>query len=341
MKALFFTDPHLRNYGSFPPFNRVEENGLTRELNNILAGFQFVAEKIDELRPQLVVLPGDIFHSPETIQVEALFASAQGLRLVRDACQRAGARFILFPGNHDTNNENLKITAVDNLAAWAEVHLEDNIIKVNHGGKTYKMGLLQYSSDVTKVVTTLRAFEKTCDFITTHMDFHNAMYDNGHRSESQIPSQYAVPIFAGDIHTASHVGSVYFIGSLVQNRFSRSDTDYVGGILVYDCETKEITRYPNKYSTHYVKIEAPEDLDNLSKDFNLVLQVKCELPDLKVLDGYEYVYIPVKSSRNSANANPTYRANTGTPFSMLKRFVSEHNPDVIDALDAVLNEGSA
>lgn len=336
-QILFFTDPHLRDFGSFPPFNQVESNGFTRELNNTLAGFSFVAAKIRELAPAAVFLPGDVFHTPEGLSTTVIHAASQALGFIRDACKEVGARFYLMPGNHDCLNEKLGIYSVSTLGGYAELVMKDTILKVPYGdNKVLKVGIVQYSSDEGHVIERLKKLSTMCDLIVTHLDFRGCEYENGWRSESVIPATFPIPIISGDIHTAQIVGSVYYIGSLTQGRFTQTHTDGVGGVLTYDAVTNDIARYPNTESYHYVKIESPEQINTLNPDYKVVLQVKCELEDRSILDNYEHIYIPFKKRENVETTS--FKLNFGSPFSMLKRFVADSRPEAVALLESIIQE---
>ena len=343
-RILFFSDTHLRDFGSFPPFNKVQENGFTRELNNILAGFDFVVDRILEVLPAAVILPGDIFHSPEALTTTTIAAAARAFRSIKDACNDVGARFIIMPGNHDCYSEALGIYSTSVLEGYGEMVTTDKVLKIQTGDKTWlRVGIVQFATDEERTIVQLKTMAKKCDIIVTHADFQGCAYENGWRSESIIPTNFPIPIISGDIHCAQQIGSVYYIGSLVQNRFTCRNLDQVGGVLVYDSSDQSFERFPNTASTHYLKIDEPEDLQVLiNTPFNAALQIKCELTPEEftgLVGDREYVYIPMKKrAKAEVGSQPGMKLNFGSPFSMLKRFVAESRPEAVEFLASTLPE---
>lgn len=339
---MFFGDTHLREYGSFPPFNQVEANGFTRELNNILRGFDFVVDKIKTEQPHHVFLLGDVFHTPEGVTTTTLHATAKALGDVKGVCAFMGAKFYLMAGNHDTQNEKLRITSTSVLSGFAQLLDKDTILKLHtpDDGEIYKIGVVQFSSDEEHIIPLLTKMSKSSDLIITHLDFQGCAYESGWRSESVIPTNFPIPIVSGDIHRTQRVGSVYYPGSLVQNRFTQTTSDGIGGVLTYDTKTGAFEHFPNTYSHHYVKIEKPEDFNGLDERFKYMYQIKYELEDRSFLEGLEHIYIPVAQAKvGDDNVDDSYlRLNVGTPFNMLKKYVSEHKPEAVNALESVLGE---
>jgi DNA repair exonuclease SbcCD nuclease subunit len=336
---MFFSDTHLKDFGSFPPFNKVEENGFTRELNNILIGFEWVAKQIIEYKPSLVMLLGDLYHTPEGLSTTVITASDRALTGIKNACAEVGAVFVITKGNHDVQNEPLGINSICTLGGYGTILLENTVYKLKDDNKITKIGVVQFNSDEDLITKDLRIMEKKCDLMVTHLDFKSAEYENGFKSESEIDANFSIPVVSGDLHATQRVGSVYYPGSLVQNRFTRNDTEKVGGVLMWDSATNEFLHLPNTASYHYVKIDDIIDLQKIDPKFNVILQIKCEVDDLSIFEGYDFIYIPVhKKNETGMDENTPTRLNFGTPFSMLRKYTSNNRPEAVEFLDSVIKE---
>ncbi len=331
---MFFSDAHLREVGSFPPFNKIEENGLSQELNNIILGFKFVADMVRKRKPKALFFLGDMFHTPEAIPTSVLSGAAQACALVRDACIEVGCKWYIMEGNHDILSDTFKINSVSQLCGYGEIIEEDGVIDIDG----FQVWVSKFNSDKEKVGASLEKGKKY-NLIVTHLDFKGARYETGKVSNSRVSPNLDVPCISGDIHLPQDIGDVSYIGSLVQNRFNRTDLDEVGGILIFNTETSKITRIPNKYSKHYVKIEDLSQLEGLHPD-RCVLQVKCPLPDeesVKLLEGYDYIHIPIPDYKEQVQVNKKIMS-MERPDKILRSFLADERPETVKLFDEVIED---
>lgn len=335
--VLVYSDPHLREFGSFPPFNRAADNGLTRELNNIVDGFKWVESQILKYKPTHVVLAGDVFHTPEGVPTTVLSAAAEALGGVHRACEQVEARHYIMPGNHDCASETQKIFLTSVLTGFGNV-LEEDVIVNN-------IGFVQFRTDKAEAIEALKFMcKKKPKLIITHLDFEGATYESGHGSKSQIPCEWPVPIISGDIHLPQTLGdnNVHYVGSLVQNRFNRQDLHKVGGAILYDLKTKKHTRLKNTGSKHYVKVLDLSKTKELDPE-RCVLQIRVpEITDQDIkkykLDRFEYVHVPesVAKTVERDEAATFVKSEFDSPIRMLKTFVEQDRPDAADLVESVI-----
>lgn len=332
-ELMFFSDSHLRDVGSFPPFNKIEENGLSHELNNIILGYKFVANMVVKRKPRALFFLGDVFHHPESVSTAALYGASIAWGMVRDACIEVGIPFYYFEGNHDILSDIFGINSVAILQGFGEWIKEDQVIDIDG----FRVWAAKFNSNKEKVAASLEKGKKY-DLVITHLDFKGARYETGKLSNSRISPNLDVPIISGDIHLPQDVGDVSYVGSLVQNRFNRTDLSAVGGVLIFNMETKKVTRIPNKLSRHYVKIEDLSQLDGLPPD-RVVLQVKCPLPDeesIKALEGYMYVHVPMPDFKEQVEVNKKIMS-MEKPDKILRNWLADEKPEIVSLFDEVFN----
>lgn len=343
-KILFYSDPHIREYGSFTPFNRIDSNGLTFELNNIIKGFQFVSDKIIELEPDLVFCLGDIYHNQETIATRALEAVHRCLILVKSACDKLGIPHYAIPGQHDTYAETSNAGGIFSIRPlfgyFTRIFYEkcSEVVGDRSHESSASIGVIPYMSDSGEFYYALVDLSQSSDLIVTHHDFAGARYENGHISEAPTSPDSSVPIVSGDIHLPQSVGNVTFVGSLIQHKFQQNKLNS-NGILFYDLEKGGFSRYFNNLSKHYVVVR---DLEKV-KDFNpnqVVLKVYSDLPREEVaplLKDYEYEYFPEAKKSNEVKTVYT-EFPSENPEAVLRGYIEKDNPDALEMYDQVMGK---
>ena len=139
------------------------------------------------------------------------------------------------------------------------------------------------------------------------------------------------------------IGSVLYVGSLVQHKFNKWDLKSAGGVLIYDFNSQQMRRIPNTFSKHYVKLDfdkLPDGKIQFPPD-RVVLQVFSEqhLEDIQSnLEGFEYYYIRKFQERNSTD-QPDMEVDIQSPSKLLREYVQHNNPDAIEQVDRVLKNG--
>ena len=326
MKGIVYTDVHLREVGSFPGFNAIDSNGLTRELNNILLGADFVADAIRQHDVDLVFCLGDLFHNTDFQTARTLHASHLFLGKIRSACELVGAEHYIIAGNHDTFSEECGITSISNLGFYfTEIVSEPTVVEI----RGFKVLVLPFSSNIDSIRDQIDSYQDSVDLIVTHMDFAGATYESGQQSNSMLSPESRVPIISGDIHMRSDVGNVHYTGSLIQNRFNRPDLSTAGGITLFD-EHGNFQDFRNTYSKHYVRVRDLEMISELNPD-EVVLQIITEEPKHvieQVAKGFEYTYIRKKADRVGAEQE-ILRSGIEDPKTLMRDFVKTDNPDAL------------
>lgn len=202
MKILCFSDLHCRDFGSYPPFNRIEENGLSKELNNILLGGKFVEEQILEHKPDIVFMLGDLFHTPDSLTATTIYAGNLLINGILDVCNSMSIKLRMIPGNHDVYNEKLKINHLSMFEGKRLiVHNEDECIRFPSGEA---IGIVQFRTNEGEAQLAINNMvEQKPDLILTHLDFGGAKYETGIRSRSLLNPDVGVTVISGDLHCFS------------------------------------------------------------------------------------------------------------------------------------------
>jgi DNA repair exonuclease SbcCD nuclease subunit len=335
MKILFYADPHFRENGSFIPWNKPAENGLSIELNNTIIGCHFVAEQIEALQPDLVFNLGDIFHPMESISVPTLHGTHLGLSSISKTCKKFEIKHYLIAGNHDIYSEVSGITSIAILSGYFDEIISTNEVLNND------IGIVPYHSKPEDVYTGLMEVSgilSTDGVILTHSEFSGSKYENNHEVESNLSPDFPIKIFSGHLHLPQTVGNATFVGSLVQHRFSQYGLNE-NGILTFDTESKEIKRFRNNRSKHYVVVK---DLD-AARDFDpqqVVLKVFSDRPKEEVeliLKDYEYAYFPVTEKKDDVQTTVT-DFQIEDPLSALKAHISQENPEALEIFEKVVKK---
>jgi DNA repair exonuclease SbcCD nuclease subunit len=332
MKILGYADIHLREFGSFSPWNKVDSNGLTLELNNIIKGCRFVANMIAELQPDMVVNLGDIFNNQETISVKTLHGVHLGLRMIHKACGRIP--HFAIPGTHDTYSEMQRIYSISPLQGYfTEIFTE---VKYVQNDSTAFIPYMSNPEEFYKAITSLKPSVK---LVFCHHDFAGAKYENGHESESLISPQLPFTVMAGDIHLPQSVGSVIYVGSLVQNKFQQYRLND-NGIIIFDTEKNEFIRYRNNLSKHYLVLDDLDILSELDPD-KVILKVISDISREeaeKILSKFEYVYFPKKAKKGDEEEKSYSDLNVENPVEALRNYVAKDKPEALEILDKVVRK---
>ena len=342
MKFLCYGDFHIRELGSFQPYNKIDErNGLTYELNNAILASEHVASVIVAEKPDVVVDLGDFFHDKNTITTKVLYAANICCNNIKEACEEVGAECYMLLGNHNLFNELNNINNCDILSGFFSVVNFPRII--DFAG--FKIGLVPYSSKPELVKQVLSDYSKECNLIFTHLEFAGCSYDSGKKAEFGYDPNLGIPCVSGHIHLRQEILDVVYIGSIIQNTFSTYSLENVGGVLVFnDAYPSEGKFYINDKSKHYVKVSSMDYfyniLDTLVNKSVLKVMLPKEVYDQhkELFDKFEHTFIP--SIKNRDNYNLTQYRIEGEdqtdPIVLLKTYVLERLPECMPLLDKIL-----
>jgi predicted phosphodiesterase len=332
-KILNTGDWHFKESGAFMAWKVYEENGLTKELNNILKGIEFVADTIRAEKPDLVTVAGDILHVPQYQTARVLVAVTRAFDIVFTACEEVGADLVIMKGNHDSLNENMNIHSLMPFKKYGT--LVDSKSEIWTKGKT-KVGLLPFLPEAEFYQEVLR-LEKQCDVVVTHYDFDGCSYESGQRKEGGVGTERECVFLASDIHLPQVVNQVHYAGSLVQNRFNRDNLDKVGGCSIYDTKTKEYRHLPNTYSKHYVRIKDINKLP-LFDHSKAIFQIFTDTSKEEIIKAYpdlEFQVLPPK--KEVSDVKVSYEdSDIPKPKEMLLGHIKAEEPEYHAIIEEIL-----
>lgn len=336
-KILFFSDVHIRETGSFLPWNQVVNGrGLTGEIENIMKGFKFISSQIVEHQPRLVIFAGDWHHTTDSITTMSLYASGLCHSMILDACEEVGCEFWMFSGQHDIYSEIYNITSIGVFSRSCK-YIPTEKIKDIDG---FKIGILPYLSCNELALSTLSDMSCKVDLISTHLNFGGSVFESGKVSDSILSPKLGVPCVSGDIHRQGAYQDVTYCGSLYQNKFAQDNTDHVGGVVLFDMNSKKIKSIPNTVSKHYVRVKDLKQVKKLDPD-KVVLQVvtsddKEEVSN--VCEDFEYMFIPRPTFEEEKEFDEDYvDTSLQTPKEIFRSYVEDDNPEAVKLFDRVMS----
>lgn len=116
MRIVHLADLHL----GFRAYNRVTSQGINRREADVFAAFKEALDKIIDLKPDLVLMAGDIFHVPRPTNL-AICQTQRELVRFREKCS---AEIVAIAGNHES------IKTADNRCILELLSLIPNITVV-------------------------------------------------------------------------------------------------------------------------------------------------------------------------------------------------------------------
>jgi hypothetical protein len=279
---------------------------------------------------------GDLYHLTEGQSTRTLHASDLALQKVKDACDEVGAAHDMIDGNHDLLSEQPIISAISNLKGYGNVIHE--VTHIDQNG--FNIAYLPGTDNIGLAFTRLSTAQQSADLICTHLDFQGCRYESGHPSESPLTPNWSKPIISGDIHLPQDVGSVHYVGALIQNKFYRTTLDQVGGVLLYDMETGKVTRVRNTYSKHYIKIIDGYDTD-LPAPEHSVLQVVSTATRDEVAEkykAYEHFHVPTMVTADETVKTNYSHFSLDNPEKLLRLHVNKERPEALDTYNEIMGK---
>lgn len=286
----YYGDLHLREKGSFTPYHRLSNRGLTYEIENQLTAADFLCREIERNNLEALFFLGDMFDDLNFISKRTMYACGLFLDKVSATCKKVGTKAYFVPGNHDTGLEvdGTLINYLKPLVGYGEI-IEDITEVTTSDGLVISM--MPFTKNSQKISDWLE-HAKDVDVLVTHLEFDGFSMDNGYPCLSGIKPVHRTPIVSGHLHKRqlNDIIDIYYPGSIIQNKFQMRDLSSTGGILL--SEGKKFHFIENDLSKHYVKVDDLNQLRHLNKDkclLNIVLEY--DLKDIKdQLEGFEYMY---------------------------------------------------
>jgi DNA repair exonuclease SbcCD nuclease subunit len=193
MKILVCGDPHLK----------VSTIEAARKF------LDFLLQTERDVRPDLVVILGDLFDTHAVLRVEILNLWVSYLQQVR-ALTADPRCHVLMVGNHDKAGPAANEHALVGLARF------DHVLVVDRPCTTAGMGFLPYYHTQEEFARAVRAIPADIDTLFVHNTFQGAQYENGFYDPDGFSLSLVERfsrVISGHVHKAQWVGNVYYVGS--------------------------------------------------------------------------------------------------------------------------------
>lgn len=215
----------------FPNFNRLDEFKAIID--------KFISE-MNQLKPDRIVISGDIVHSKTNISPEAKDITQYFLRLCCDVAEKV----IMIPGNHDLMENNKD--RLDSLTPIVNALNKSNLIYETKTKAIYDDNVIWaiYSILDDNEPPTINNPKGLPVFGVYHGHVNGMYNDLGHQFNSDVTINSfkgCKVVFAGDIHKRQILDDgntkVIMVGSMVQQNFFETVSSH--GYVIYDVETGE------------------------------------------------------------------------------------------------------
>ena len=277
MKILIYTDVHCSYNSSILPLYIEEETEFpkfTVRLRRVIETGRWLAGLAKENNVDCIVNGGDTFDST-MVKAEEL----EAIRRFFGYFEGLGVPHYVTVGNHEKVNDNFN--ASDVLSGYENVVVVDKPTKIND-----ELSILPYmdSNDIDTAL--LKSIANKV--LVSHIDIKESYIRDGVKLETGIRSEELAEHFEfvanGHIHIPNDLrtskNKVCNIGSVFSHSFS-DDQGYVPSAIIYDTETKQITRIQNPHAILFRRIEGfevpmefEEILDTYDCRFNYAFIVK-------------------------------------------------------------------
>lgn len=288
MKIFMYSDLHISKTSSILPLTSSNSKYTYRQ-NMIIETGKYLAEIIDEVKPDLIVNLGDTFdqHTITSYDIDVASEFFKCFRYIN-------IPHLVLVGNHEMINYDynaIKILSnIDNITVITEPSTVDlDFIASLHPDSAVTSQSANREMESTKIALMPYMEYKDIldfpdgDFLFSHIDIMGMKI----RGDYELPegisaeqlSKYKL-VFNGHIHKPSIKGNVVNVGSISTHSFS-DDNDAVPQCYVFDTDTLNLQTYKPTMCPLFRKVEvSTEDelvyyLNYLDKSYKYVLQVTC------------------------------------------------------------------
>ncbi|AFY73016.1 DNA repair exonuclease [Synechococcus sp. PCC 7502] len=244
MRVVHLADLHL----GFRAYNRVTSQGINRREADVFAAFREALEKTIALKPDLVLMAGDIFHVPRPTNL-AICQTQRELVRFRSLC---GAEIVVIAGNHES------IKTADNRCILDLLSLIPDITVVTSkpeavevcGGKVKVFCLPHNALERLDQVQIAPDAEVTYNLLMLHgtVDSDRINDYGGYdipEKVLQMPWDY---VACGHYHSYTHLGrNAYYAGAIERTSndiWKEAEEDK--GFIEFDLETHKAKFHPLK-----------------------------------------------------------------------------------------------
>ena len=287
MKIFMYSDLHISKTSSILPLTSSNSKYTYRQ-NMIIETGKYLANIIDEVKPDVIINLGDTFdqHTITSYDIEVASEFFKCFKYIN-------IPHIVLVGNHEMINYDynaIKILSnIDNITVVTEptsvdlslisVFSKDAAIVQSADNKVYsaKIAFLPYME-----FKDILDFPDG-DFLFSHIDIMGMKI----RGDYELPEGISVEqlskyklVFNGHIHKPSIKGNIVNVGSISTHSFS-DDNEAVPQCYLFDTETLNLQTFKPKMCPLFRKLsihnmeELNTQLHNLDTDYKYVIQLTC------------------------------------------------------------------
>ena len=335
MNILFFSDMHTKMFGSIPSWNRINQDGITEEISRFEKSFGFIKNSILQIKPDLVVFLGDIFHSLYSIDVTTLVKTVNCMNEIYEASKQVDSDFWIIPGNHDIRSSGIYSAEIFRCDKF----FNDPII---YNYKNVNIGIVPYIDPEHMMSHHLNSFSKKSDVIFTHALFKGSI---AKKTDFGFSALYDVMVISGHVHVPQVIHDVYYVGSAHQINPSEESKGIKHGIMTYNTDTSKIVRYGNDrvkeisviYGSSRNSINKLESSMNDGKFIKLVVTENDFDKLSNIVSDIEYMIVKVPEKQDNKKIE---QSEIKSPPDLIKDFFLENHPDLVNDMNSILVECS-
>jgi len=333
MNILFFSDIHAKMFGSIPMWNRINKNGTTEEMNRFINSFKFIENSISEIKPDLVVFLGDIFHSLYSIDVITLVNTVKCMNMIYEVSKDIGSEFWIIPGNHDIRSNGIYSTEIFKCDKFFN---SQTIFEY----KDFKFGIVPYSDPEYLMAEQINKFSVKSDIIFTHALFKGGIQN---KSDFGFSPSIGLPVISGHVHIPKVVGDVFYVGSAHQINPSEECSQIKHGIMTYDLDSNKVKRYYNNnvrgisviYGSNKSSIDKLELSIHENKFIKLVVTDNDFSKIESLLDGLDYMVVKIPEKQREKKFE---NLEMKSPADLIKDFFENNYSELYDDVNSILVE---
>ncbi len=291
-------------------------------------------KKIEERKPELIVLTGDLIDSKTKISPEQFTLARNFLQNITNYCP-----VIIILGNHDVNLQN--IDRLDSISPIVHSLYNETINPIHFFKNSGEYNLYDINWAVWSCFDFQKKPEISGDNYTIglyHGTVKNCISDNGFKLTEGIDIEEfkeCNTVMLGDIHLKQTFrnNEIVYSGSLIQTKISESEN---GSFVEWDFNSDSKKYEPtfielkNIYSIKTINIEDIKEISEISKEKLLVIKYDKELQSKSELSSIR------KELANKGIKNIEFKAKTIAKKKNIIKSVEDKKLILSNALDSYL-----
>lgn len=301
-----------------------------------------INENLRDIKPDLIILLGDILHDHERLHTRALNKAYELINILRKT-----APLYILVGNHDMCNNQQFLTDqhwMNGLKEWENVTIVDKVCQLIMLDNNFLFCPYVYPGRFIEALETLNSEWKEADLIFAHQEFKGCrmgsiVSEEGDSWDCQNPI-----VVSGHIHSKqSPQDNILYPGSSMQVAFGESETNII--LLIHideEIEFEEVDLEMPRKRIIYITSEEFDSFTLPKNDDDIKLTIKGNYEDFKALkktkkyrqfcaDGIKIVYRHSKINKINKVQN-----DVGDFFKILHSLIkSENNTHLSDAYEKI------